>query len=229
MDNAEHLGSETRTESAPLRSDSQAEDAPAERRTKVRETVALVLLSLTALLTAWCGFESSKWGGAMSISFSQASAARIEGAKQQGIANNARQADLTVYSVFIQAEAAGNEQLAQYIESRFTDYFRVAFDAWIAAGRPINTPFGLPQYVPPGAKEAEAADQRADQLFAQGLENNQRGDNYTLLTVLAALVLFFGAISTRLTSPELQWAAVILAGLLFLAGAVVAATFPVLI
>ena len=33
---------------------------------------------------------------------------------------------------------------------------------------------------------------------------NQRGDNYTILTVLFALVLFFAAASTRLGSPALN-------------------------
>ena len=45
------------------------------------ELVAVLLLSITAIMTAWAGFQSSKWGGAMSISFAQASTARIEAAR----------------------------------------------------------------------------------------------------------------------------------------------------
>jgi hypothetical protein len=41
-----------------------------------------VVLSITAILTAWTAFQSSKWGGAMSIAFSQASSARIEASPQ---------------------------------------------------------------------------------------------------------------------------------------------------
>jgi hypothetical protein len=48
----------------------------AERHAAVRETLALVLLAVTAIMTAWCGFESSKWGGEMSVSFSRASTDR---------------------------------------------------------------------------------------------------------------------------------------------------------
>jgi hypothetical protein len=188
-----------------------------------------VLLAVTAILTAWCGFEASKWGGEMSIAFSRASTARIEAARQQGIANNARQQDLTIYALYVQAEAEGNERLARYVRARFTEPFRVAFDAWVAAGRPTNAPFAMPEYVPPGATEAAAADQRADRLFAQALVSNQRGDNYTLLTVLAALVLFFAAVSGRVTRPRLQWLALIFSAALFLVGVAVAATFPVII
>ena len=207
----------------------EAQDDSGEKWAKVRETTALVLLSVTAVLTAWCGFEASKWGGEMSISFSRASTARIEAARQQGVANNARQEDLTIYAVYVQAEAEGNKQLANYVKERFNPEFEVAYDAWIAAGKPTRAPFAMPEYVPPGAAEAAAADQRADTLFAKALVNNQRGDNYTILTVLAALVLFFAAVSSRLTRPRLQWAALIIAAVLFLVGAVVAATFPVII
>jgi hypothetical protein len=207
---------------------SATENVP-DRSAGIRETMALILLSVTAVLTAWCGFQSSKWGGEMSIAFSQASAARIEAARQQNIAQDARQEDLTTYGVYIQAEADGNEELARYVESRFADAFKVAFDAWVAAGRPTKAPFGMPQYVPPGTAEAQAAEHKADQLFSQGLIDNRRGDNYSMLAVLAALVLFFGAISGRLSRPPLQLAPLIVAGVLFLAGAIVVATLPVIV
>jgi hypothetical protein len=200
-----------------------------DRWARTRETLTLVLLSVTAVLTAWCGFQASKWGGEMSIAFSQASAARIEAAKQQGVAQDARLEDLTTYAFYIQAQGKGDEQLARYIEARFTNEFRTAFDAWVAAGRPTNAPFGMAEYVPPGTVAAQAAEQRADRLFQQGLVNNHRGDNYSMLTVLAALVLFFAAISGRLSRPQMQLGALIFAGALFLFAAVVAATLPVTI
>ena len=52
----------------------------AARHTQTHELIAVILLSLVAVLTAWCGFESNKWGGDSSVAFSEASAARIEAA-----------------------------------------------------------------------------------------------------------------------------------------------------
>ena len=105
----------------------------------------------------------------------------------------------------------------------------MAFDAWVAAGMPTKSPFAMPAYVPPGTNEADAADQRADSLFASALVNNQRGYNYTLLTVLAALVLFFAAVAGRLNNTRTQWAALAIAAVLFIVAAVIATTFPVVI
>ena len=54
--------SEVSTADAP---ESSAEEAPDKRPPPghVRETVVIIVLSITAVLTAWCGFESSKWSG----------------------------------------------------------------------------------------------------------------------------------------------------------------------
>jgi hypothetical protein len=204
------------------------DEAPEERQPDhVRETVVLIVLSITAVLTAWCGFESSQWGGEMSIAFSQASSARIDAARQAGAANAARQADLTIWGVYVQACAQGDTALARYVEQRFTDHFRVAYRAWIAAGEPRDGPFRMKEYVPPGTAEAEAADQRADDRFADALLFNQHGDNYTILTVLFALVLFFAAASTRLGSPRAQWILLGVAITFLITGTVILATFPI--
>jgi hypothetical protein len=228
----EQAGSLVEQDHAPTGPESSAEDAadsPTDRHSGPGETIALILLSVTAILTAWCGFEASKWGGEMSIAFSQASSARIEAARQQGIANNARQADLTIYAVYVQAQATNNARLATYVENRFSTEFKVAFDAWVAAGMPTKSPFAMPAYVPPGTTEADAADQRADSMFTEALVNNQRADNYTLLTVLAALVLFFAAVAGRLNNRRTQWVALAIGAVLFVVAGVVAATFPVII
>jgi hypothetical protein len=192
-----------------------------------RETVVMIVLSITAVLTAWCGFESSKWSGEMSIAFSQASGARIEAARQQGSANAARQADLTIWGVYVQARATDDTALATYVERRFTDHFRVAYQAWRAQGESTSGPFKMKEYVPPGTTEAAAADQRADSRFADALRFNQRGDNYTILTVLFALVLFFAAASTRLGRPGAQWILLGVAITFLLVGTVILANFPV--
>ena len=206
----------------------KAEEEPGKRPPgHIRETVVLVVLSITAVLTAWCGFQSSQWSGEMSIAFSEASSARIEAARQAGVANAARQADLTIWGVYLQARAEGKTALARYVEQRFTDHFRVAYQAWIVEGEATSGPFKMKQYVPPGTTESAAADQRADSRFADALKFNQRGDRYTILTVLFALVLFFAAASTRLGSPRTQWIFLGVAIVFLIIATVVLATFPI--
>ena len=163
----------------------------------------------------------------MSIAFSQASSARIEAARQDGIANAARQADLTIWGVYVQARAQGDTALAAYVERRFTPHFQVAYKAWIAQREPTIGPFKMKEYVPPGTTEAAATDQRADTRFADALRFNQRADNYTILTVLFALVLFFAAASTRLGRLRAQWIVLGVAIVFLVAAMVILATFPI--
>jgi hypothetical protein len=91
------------------------------------------------------------------------------------------------------------------VERRFTPHFQVAYRAWIAQREPTTGPFKMKEYIPPETTEAAAADQRADSRIADALSFNQRGANYTILTVLFALVLFFAAASTRLGRSRAQW------------------------
>lgn len=191
------------------------------------DVVCVLVLSITAVLTAWCGFQASKWGGEMSIAFSQASGARIQAAAENGRANSARQYDLTIYTEWVRAEHEGDAELRTFIEDRFTPEFAAAFDAWNAAGRQAQGPFKVVEYVPPGTTEAAALDRRADDRFAAALVNNQRGDDYALLTVLFALVLFLTAISQRDIALRLRRALLALAVVVALCGAVVMLTFPV--
>ena len=200
--------------------------APRREHKQWTEIVAVVLLSLVAVMTAWCGFESSKWGGAMSISFSQASSNRIKASDANSSSRDAFQLDAMVFAQWLVAKQAGDQELADYLEGVFSDPLEVAFAAWDGK---TKTPFGLPEYVPAGKAEAEQFTKKADAAYAQALVNNQRGDNYSLLTVMFALVLFLGAVSQRRGPAWAQTALLTVAGVVAVAGVVIMVTFPVLI
>jgi hypothetical protein len=206
---------------------SGTESRSPERWRRASEIVGVFLLSVVAVLTAWCGFQASKWGGEMSIAFSQASSARIQAAGAEGAARSAQSFDLTIYAAFVEALGDGNQELADYIRERFTPEFRVAYDAWVDDGQVEGGPFARDEYVPEGTVEAAELNALADAKFAQALENNQRGDNYSLLTVLFALVLFLTAMSQRELAPWVGRTLLGLAMVVAVVGVVILATFPI--
>jgi hypothetical protein len=199
----------------------------AARESRILDIVTVFVLSITAVLTAWCGFEASKWGGEMSIAFSQASSARIQSAAAEGTARDARLYDLSIFTEWVLAEADGREDLRLFIEERFSPEFAVAFDAWQAGGRTERGPLAMDEYVPPGTVEAAELAATADAKFAEALENNQRGDNYSLLTVLFALVLFLTARSQRDIAPWIRRVLLGLGIVVGLIGVVIMLTFPI--
>lgn len=187
----------------------------------------ILVLTITAVLTAWCGFEASKWGGEMSIAFSKASSARVQATAAELTSQTARQYDLTLYVEWVLAEERGDDDLATFIEQRFTPEFGVAFDAWTAEGREAAGPFAMEEYVPPGTERAEELHRSADEHFADALVNNQRGDDYSLLTVLFALVLFFTALSQTQRSDRRRSIFFGIGTVLWVVGMVILTTFPI--
>lgn len=78
----------------------------------------------------------------------------------------------------------------------------------------------------PGIAAARAGDNAAEAQFAGALADNQRGDNYTLLTVAFASVLFFAAISGRMKSRRHQWTVLGISLALFTAATLLLILFP---
>ena len=209
-------------------------DAAEERRAGWRELAAVILLSVTAILTAWTGFQASKWGGAMSIAFSQASSARIEASRAEGVANRKETVQIGLFTQWLQAYQAGDDDLTSFLEARFPEPLATAFPAWLDSKPLVDpnaaaTPFELPEYAIPELDLARAADDRADEKFAEALRNNQRGDNYTVLTIGFATVLFFGALSGRMRSARAQWLLLGLGAVGFVLCGVLLLSFPKLV
>ncbi|MGY1804468.1 hypothetical protein ACI78T_14410 [Blastococcus sp. SYSU D00922] len=197
------------------------------------EFVAVLVLSITTILTAWSAFESSKWGGAMSIAFSQASSSRIEAARLDGAGNVRISNHIGLWTEWAAATAAGDAELADFFVERFPEPLASAHRDWLAAGGLTagapESPFEMPSYVLPEKADARAADERADERFGAALANNQRSDNYTILTVLFAAVLFFTAMSGRMKRIRSQLALLGTGTSLGLVGVVFLAAFPKLV
>lgn len=193
----------------------------------IHELIAVVLLSLVAVLTAWCGFQASEWSGNSSIAFNEASMARIDAEGFESQARDARALDLAVYAQWVVAEAGGDEALANFIQARFSPEFAAAFAAWVADGRVEKGPFARAEYVPPGTTEAAAALKKAHARFDEAMLFNEKGDNYSLITVLFALILFLAAIAQRTVAVLASRIVLGVAGALALTGIILLVTFPI--
>ena len=83
------------------------------------ELVAVILMSVTTVLTAWTAFQASKWSGDMSISFNQASAARVDAGRYEGEANRQGTIQVSLYIGWVQAQSSGDTKLADYMRANF--------------------------------------------------------------------------------------------------------------
>ncbi len=194
------------------------------------ELAAAFLLALATIASAWSAYQATRWGGVQANSFSAANAARTESVRNSNIASTQRQIDVASFVAWLQAYADEKTGLLDFYQSRFRAEFRPAFDAWIAsvpAGSvPEGTPFSRPEYV-------LAAQTTADDLLAQAESDsavarraNQTGDNFVLVVVLMASVLFFAGVGTKFKGQVVRRVMISMAAILFVGGAIAIASLP---
>jgi hypothetical protein len=203
-----------------------------ERLERMLELGAVVLMSITTLATAWCGYQAARWSGEQSQSYARASATRIKAQQQSTMAGQFRIGDVLLFDGWLNAHAAGNAKLAATYERRFRPEFRPAFQAWLAE-RPFTNPAAtpgpqyLPQYKPTGSAQAAALDAQADALYKEGTDAKANDDHYILSTVFFAAVLFFAGISLRLLWRPLRIAVLGMAAVLLFGGLIFVLTLPI--
>src|SRR4051812_25645616 len=107
------------------------------------ELGAVLLLALTTLATAWCGYQAARWSGEQSQHYARASATRIKAQQASTRAGQLRIEDLLYFNGWLEARETGDSQLATIYRRRFRPEFMPAYRAWIAQ-RPFTNPHAIP-------------------------------------------------------------------------------------
>jgi hypothetical protein len=192
----------------------------------------VLLLALTTLATAWCGYQATRWSGEQSQHFARASATRIKSQQAATRAGQLRIDDLLYFNGWLDARQSGDTRLAAIYRRRFRPEFVPAFRAWLAQRpftnpRAIPGPLYVPQYRSADLVRSAALDAAADHLYEQGTDAKTNDDRYILATVFFAAVLFFAGISLRLDWWPLRVAILAMALALLVGGTVFVLTLPV--
>jgi hypothetical protein len=174
----------------------------ATRKQTFFEPVALVLLSLATVGTAWCSFQAAAWGGVSQRLMNASAASGRHAATAQLQSYQMALLDVTLFSQHINARASSNEALARFYSDRFRGEAKTAFEAWMAT-RPFENsnapphPFVTNLYQPRLLIEAGLADAETQRLWQQAGEAGRTGRSYVLITVLLASALFCGGTASR--------------------------------
>jgi len=159
-----------------------------------------VLLAIVAVMAAWSGYSSAKWGTESRLLLAQASTARTEASTAQLEADEQRAFDRAAFSIWFTAYVAGDAQALAIAESVFTPQMAAAMDAWIASD-PANNPeiphgpTSMPEYEQPSLEKAQELNAKADQKFEEGSVAGVNSDEYVRTTLYLATVLFLVGIS----------------------------------
>jgi hypothetical protein len=195
------------------------------------ELVSIVVMSVTAILTAWCGFQGAQWTAIQTERYAEATDAQAESVRASNAAEEATSIDLAVFIAWLDETTDGDDPAAEFIYERFPDRLRVAADAWLALEPFDNpdappSPFAMEEYLVPAAVQAEEMAASAAEHTVAAQEATERASEYVLMTVLFATVLFFASVSSKLTGIGNRWALLSLAIIGLIGGSIVLLTAP---
>lgn len=166
------------------------------------EFIGALVLAAATVATAWTAYQATLWGGDESKFYFEASAAQVDAAQLDSQAMQRASVHAGLFMQYATARSSGNQELAQFLYQRFPIELKEATDAWLALDPLDNpsappSPFDMPEYRLPEQDTVDQRNQLAEAKFANASEADEYADNYVLLTVIFATVLFFSGIAGK--------------------------------
>lgn len=186
-----------------------------------------LVMSIATVAIAWCAYQATLWGGDETRLYFESSNAQATAGQLDNQVYLRSSIHIGLFSQYVNAIGESDEELADFYYQRFPDDLKVAVDAWLLTEPLTNpdapkSPFDMTAYRLPEQEAAELAHQQGEHLFELALTADENADNYVLLTVVFATVLFFSGISGKFQWQVIDAAVLaigsvaLLAGLLFL-------------
>ncbi|MBS1562099.1 MAG: hypothetical protein JSS89_10875 [Bacteroidetes bacterium] len=196
------------------------------------ETMATVLITLATVATAWCAFQSNIWSGVQEFELHDAAGISRQAAFYRMEANQQMTVDVQLFSEYVDATILGRDSIASFYLHRMPPRLRVAVQAWLArdpfkdTNAPLH-PFAMKEYKRIDLARADSLDRVYEANMIQANDSNGNSDNYVLLTVLFASVMFFGGICSNIKSLSTKRAIIYVSTALLVGAVGWMLTFPI--
>lgn len=169
------------------------------------EVCSAILMSFAVIATAWCSYQAARWNSRASVAFAKSNSSRSFAVVSADEADRKMILDVDTFLDFVELydnPSIAREALESFKDHYFTDRLRRAVDAWTALDPRNNpdaprNPFELPDYVVDSDIQARAYFNLADGYSTEARDYIRQSNDYTLLTVLFAVVLFFAGVSAK--------------------------------
>lgn len=202
----------------------KAVDADSTRLGRRLAIYASALLGLATLCSAWGAYQATRWSGVMATSFNEATRLSTDAGKAYAEGDAQYNLDTTVYVEWSTAVGEGATDNAAYIqENLFSDPLYAALQVWLDLPDDAEaaTPLDLDEYVVEGWDSGDELEAESEAAFDEAKDANQTGDNYVLITVIFASVLFFAGMASAVKVLTARLIMLVVASVLWL-GAFVA-------
>jgi hypothetical protein len=164
------------------------------------ELIVVLLLGITTVGTAWCGFQATRWNGQSGDLNGEASAHRVEGSRLFGLATQRITYDSIVVAKYAEAAQQRNVGLQQfYRQSVVRPAFIPFLDRWEAAakaGKPSVGVFEDKDYLADQFADYNKTVVAAEQAARESQEAGEVAESYVGTTILLAVALFFAGVTS---------------------------------
>ena len=202
------------------------------RSHKLLEIIAVLVLGITTVGTAWCGYQASQWNGAQSDLARESSDDRVEASRLFGLATQKVSYDSSIIANYAIAVQQGNVQLTEfYRKTLVRPDFTSILNEWIAEVRAGGTPTSLFEdtaYLDQQFADYHTATAEAEKAAQASQAAGETANAYILTTILLAVALFFAGVTSSFIYLAAQAFLLILAMGAVAVAAVRLADLPVL-
>jgi hypothetical protein len=173
------------------------------------EAITAILMAVVVVTTAWSAYQATLWGGIQTFLLRDVNSASMKYVLKTVQQGQRTGVDALLFIEYIKALNNNDQELADFYLARVRPELRTVIEAWLETDPFENPnapshPFVMPEYHRTFAEEAEQFAKQAELKLEEAQQANQNSDNYVLLTVLYASVLFIGSIITKFSSKRLR-------------------------
>ena len=190
-------------------------DRPEPFSGRVIEIIAVLVLGITTLGTAWCSYEAYQWNREEATLAQQATTEQLEASRLFGLATQKVSYDSVALGEYAVAYRAGDEKLMQFYRTSLMRPALLPFlDEWVAeakAGRAPQNLLSNAAYMDQVMADYNAASVQTAELDRQSGEAGTVAQRYLVTTILLAIGLFFGGVTTSFRWPAAKIAIIALA------------------
>ena len=168
------------------------------------EMLAVLLIGLGTIATAWCGIQSSRWNGEEARESRDAGIDRIDASQSFSLGTQKFAYDANTATEYARAIAEGDEELRTFLrENLVRPEFMPVLDRWEAAIQAGDDTFDLftdEEYLDLLFADSTAQAAASDAALERSNEASDNADDYLLMTLLTATALFFAGVTTSFAS-----------------------------
>lgn len=170
-----------------------------------------LILAVATLAITWCSYQNVLWNGIQTFRLGDSNKFARLAQQKTIVAGQNRAIDEAIIINFVKAAIEKKQDIVDYSLRGLRPELSHLLSAWLSS-RPFENhaaylhPMAMPEYkelVKKDMLESEKLSQQAEASKDAALEANNNSDSYSLLTVVFGMVMFLGAITSKITRLRL--------------------------